>query len=211
MYAASSFREERLPVLHQFIRDHPFACVVSANAQGVQASHIPLVLEEREGTLGVLHGHLARANQHWQSLADGEVLAIFQGPHAYISPSWYASKKEHGRVVPTWNYLAVHACGHARVFDDAKSLRAILELLTHQQESKRSEPWKVSDAPDDYIENTSRGIVGFALTLTRLEGIWKMSQNRPDADRVGVVAGLRQGAATDREVAEYVERLREGK
>lgn len=211
MYAASSFREERPPVLHQFMREHPFACVVSANAQGVQASHIPLVLEERAGTLGVLHGHFARANPHWQSLADGEVLAIFQGPHAYISPSWYASKKEHGRVVPTWNYLAVHARGQARVFDDAKSLRAILELLTDQQESKRAQPWKVSDAPDDYIENTSRGIVGFELTLTRLEGIWKMSQNRPDEDRLGAIAGLRQGSETDQKVAAWIERKREGK
>lgn len=211
MYAASSFREERLPVLQQFMRDHPFACLVSHGAHGIQASHVPLILDESQGSVGTLHGHVARANPHWQSLADGEVLAIFQGPHAYISPSWYASKKEHGRVVPTWNYLAVHARGQARVFDDAKSLRAILEALTDQQESKRAVPWKVSDAPDDYIENASRAIVGFELTLTRLEGIWKMSQNRPDPDRAGAVAGLRQGAATDRDVAEYVERLREGK
>lgn len=211
MYAASSFREDRLPVLRDFIRDHPFACLVSQSAQGLQASHVPLILDENQGPFGALHGHVARANPQWKSLVEGEVLAIFQGPHAYISPSWYPSKREHGRVVPTWNYLAVHAHGRARVFDDAKSLRTILESLTDQQESRRATPWKVSDAPDDYVENAMRAIVGFELTLTRLEGIWKVSQNRPAADRLGAAAGLREGSPLDREVADWVERLGEGK
>ena len=211
MYAASSFREDRLPVLHDFIRERPFAVLVSHGAAGLQASHVPLVLGSGESPFGVLHGHLARANPHWQSLADAEVLAIFQGPHAYISPSWYPSKQEHGRVVPTWNYLAVHAHGRARVFDDAQSLRAILDSLTDQQEASRPAPWKVGDAPDDYIENAARGIVGFELTLTRVEGIWKASQNRPPDDRAGAAAGLRQGSPMDQEMAEWIERLGEGK
>jgi transcriptional regulator len=211
MYAASSFREDRLPVLHNFIREHPFAVVVSQSAQGLQASHVPLILDEAQGPSGVLYGHVARANPHWQSLADAEVLAIFQGPHAYISPSWYPSKQEHGRVVPTWNYLAVHAHGPARVFDDAQSLHTLLESLTDHQESRRSTPWRVGDAPDDYIENAMRAIVGFELTLARVEGIWKVSQNRPPADRAGAAAGLREGGPLDHEVAEWIERRGEGK
>jgi transcriptional regulator len=169
-----------------------------------------LILDAAASPSGVLYGHVARANPHWQSLSDGEVLAIFQGPHAYISPAWYPSKREHGRVVPTWDYIAVHAQGHARVFDDAQSLRKLLDALTQQQESSRPTPWKVSDAPDDYIEDAMRAIVGFELTLTRIEGIWKVSQNRPAADRAGAATGLREGGPLDREVADWIERLGEG-
>lgn len=207
MYAAKSFREDRLSVLQDFIAGHPFAVVVSQSPQGLQASHAPLVLDRAQGPNGVLRGHFARANSHWQSLAGAEVLSIFQGPHAYITPSWYASKKEHGRVVPTWDYLAVHAYGSARVFDDAKELRALLVALTDQQEASRPAPWKVSDAPNEYIDDAMRAIVGFEVALTRIEGIWKMSQNRPAADQAGVVEGLREGSPMDHEVADWVERL----
>jgi transcriptional regulator len=211
MYAAKSFREDRLSVLHDFIVEHSFAAVVSQGSQGMLASHVPLILDRTRGPKGALRGHFARANSHWQSLADVEVLSIFQGPHAYISPSWYASKKEHGRVVPTWDYLAVHAYGTARVFDDAKELRTLLEGLTDQNEANRPASWKVADAPDAYIEDAMRAIVGFELTLTRIEGIWKMSQNRPAADRAGAAAGLREGSPMDQQVAGWVERLGEGK
>ena len=211
MYAAKSFREDRLSALHDFIVEHSFATVVSQGPQGMQASHVPLILDRTQGPKGMLRGHFARANSHWQSLADGEVLSIFHGPHAYISPSWYASKREHGRVVPTWDYLAVHAYGAARVLDDEKELRTLIEDLTDQHEANRPAPWKVTDAPDDYIEGAMRAIVGFELTLTRIEGIWKMSQNRPVADRAGVVAGLREGSPMDAQVAEWIERLGEGK
>ncbi|MDA0205346.1 MAG: FMN-binding negative transcriptional regulator [Acidobacteria bacterium] len=211
MYAAKSFREDRLSVLQEFIVEHSFATVVSQGPQGIEASHVPLIIDRTRGPKGMLRGHFARANPHWQSLADGEVLSIFHGPHAYITPSWYASKREHGRVVPTWDYLAVHAHGVARVFDDAKELRTLIEDLTDQHESNRPAPWKVTDAPDEYIEGAMRAIVGFELTLTRIEGIWKMSQNRPAADRAGVVTGLREGSPMDMQVADWVERLGEGK
>jgi transcriptional regulator len=211
MYAAKSFREDRLSVLHDFIVEHSFATVVSQGPKGIDASHVPLILDRTQGPHGVLRGHFARANPHWQALTGGEVLSIFYGPHAYISPSWYASKEEHGRVVPTWDYLAVHAHGTARIFDDAQELRALLETLTDQHESSRPEPWRVTDAPDEYIEDAMRAIVGFELTLTRIEGIWKMSQNRPAADRAGAASGLRQGSAMDQEVADWIDRLGEGK
>ena len=211
MYAAKSFREDRLSVLQDFIVENSFATVVSQGPQGIEASHVPLILDRTQGPKGMLRGHFARANAHWQALADGEVLCIFQGPHAYITPSWYASKREHGRVVPTWDYLAVHAYGVARVFDDAKELRTLLEALTSQHEANRPAPWKVTDAPAEYIEDAMRAIVGFELTLSRIEGIWKMSQNRPAADRAGAVAGLRAGSPLDEQVAEWIERLGEGK
>lgn len=211
MYAAKSFREDRLSVLQDFIVEQPFATVVSQAPRGLQASHVPLILDRTQGPNGVLRGHFARANSHWRSLADGEVLSIFHGPQAYITPSWYAAKKEHGRVVPTWDYLAVHAYGAARVFDDAKELRPLLEALTDQHEANRPAPWKVADAPDEYIDAAMQAIVGFELTLTRIEGIWKMSQNRPAADRAGAVEGLRSGSPMDRQVADWVERLGEGK
>lgn len=204
MYAPAPFREERLPVLHEFIRDHGFASLITSGPDGIQASHVPLILDQS----GALWGHLARANPQWRDLtAADEVLAIFQGPQAYISPSWYPAKQEHGRVVPTWDYLAVHAYGRPRVFEDAASLRSLLETLTDQHESKRPEPWKVSDAPAEYIEAAARAIVGFELTVTRIEGVWKMSQNRSRADQAGTVAGLMEGSAMDQEVAGWIERL----
>ena len=211
MYAAKSFREDRLSVLHDFIVEHSFAAVVSQGPQGIEASHVPLILDRALEPKGSLRGHFARANSHWRSLAGGEVLCIFQGPHAYITPTWYASKREHGRVVPTWDYLAVHAYGTARIFEDANELRTLLEALTDQHEANRPAPWKVGDAPGEYIEDAMRAIVGFELTLTRIEGIWKMSQNRPAADRAGAAAGLREGSPMDEQVAEWIERLGEGK
>jgi len=211
MYAPKSFREERLPVLHDFIRANAFAAVVSAGFEELEASHVPLILDQGVGELGVLRGHLSRANRHWEQLRTSVALAIFQGPHAYVSPSWYPSKQEHGRVVPTWDYLAVHARGAVRTFDDAPSLRALLEALTNQYESQRDAPWKVGDAPDDYTANAMRGIVGFEIAMARIEGVWKMSQNRPPADRAGVVEGLREGSPMDREVADWVELLGEEK
>jgi len=206
MYAPKSFRENRLPVLHDFIRENAFASVVTNGADGMRASHVPLILDATHGTHGRLFGHVARANPQWRDLAEAdEVLAIFQGPQAYISPTLYPSKKEHGKVVPTWDYLAVHAYGPARVFEDAASLRELLESLTDKHESAQNIPWKVSAAPDGYIEDAMRAIVGFELSLSRIEGIWKMSQNRSREDRAGAAAGLRQGG--EHEVADLIERL----
>lgn len=208
MYAAKSFREERLPVLHEFMRENSFATLVTTDKGGMRASHVPLILDETSGDTGRLVGHVARANPQWRDLADAdEVLVIFQGPQAYISPGWYASKQEHGKVVPTWNYLAVHAYGKPRVFEDVASLREMLDALTTQHEASQTAPWKVSDAPEEYIEDAMRGIVGFELSLTRIEGTWKMSQNRSAADRAGAAEGLREGG--DAAVADLVDSLGE--
>ena len=206
MYAAKSFRENRLPVLRDFIRENAFAAVVTNGADGMLASHVPLILDATHGTHGRLLGHVARANPQWRDLAEAdEVLAIFQGPQAYISPTWYPSKQENGKVVPTWDYLAVHAYGPARVFEDAASLRELLETLTDQHEASQAAPWSVSDAPEDYVEDAMRAIVGFELSLSRIEGIWKMSQNRSREDRTGAAIGLRQSG--EHEVADLIERL----
>lgn len=208
MYAAKSFREERLPVLHDFMRQNGFAALVTAGNEGMRASHVPLILDTTAGSHVRLIGHVARANPQWRDLVDAEeVLVIFQGPQAYISPGWYASKQEHGKVVPTWNYLAVHAYGKPRVFEDTASLREMLEVLTRQHEAGQPVPWKVSDAPAGYIEDAMRAIVGFELSLTRIEGTWKMSQNRSTADRAGTAAGLRKGG--DDVVADLVDSLGE--
>jgi transcriptional regulator len=203
MYAAKAFREERLPVLHEFIRQYSFASVISNGREGMRASHVPLILDSSRSPQGHLIGHVARANPQWRAFAEcDEVLVIFQGPQAYISPNWYPSKQEHGKVVPTWNYLAVHAYGSVRVFEDPASLRGMLEALTDQHEAAQPAPWSVSDLPEGYIDDAMRSIVGFEVSLSRIEGIWKMSQNRSDADRLGAAAGLMQGGEV--EVAELI-------
>jgi transcriptional regulator len=144
------------------------------------------------GTLGTLRGHISRANPQWRDFAaDVEALAIFAGPQHYISPSWYPSKEEHGKVVPTWNYVVVHAYGRLATFDDRDALLANVRALTQTHEAPRNEPWRVEDAPAAYIDGQLKGIIGVALTITRLEGKWKVSQNRPAPDRAGIVRGLR--------------------
>jgi transcriptional regulator len=191
MYVPEAFAERRPAVLHAAIRRIGFASLVSHGADGLQASHIPTLLNEAAGALGVLEGHFARANPHWRSLSDGdEVLALYTAANAYISPSWYPAKAETHKVVPTWNYLAVQARGRIEIFDEAAALTDLVTRLTAAHEAGRAEPWAVTDAPADFIQSMVRGIVGFRLTLTRLDGAWKMSQNRPAADQAGVVAGL---------------------
>jgi transcriptional regulator len=172
-------------------------------ADGLIASHVPMLLDPEPAPYGTLIGHLARPNPQARG-AIGEALAIFQGPEAYITPSWYATKRENGKVVPTWNYIAIHAGGPVEFFNDADRLRAIVTRLTQRQETGRAEPWAVSDAPPDYIEGMLKGIVGFSLRIARLEGKWKMSQNRPAEDRAGVVAGL-EGEGRD-DVAALIRR-----
>lgn len=156
--------------------------------------------------LGTLHGHVARNNPVWHDFSgDVQVLVIFQGPEAYVSPSWYASKKEHGKVVPTWNYLVVHVHGHMRVIDDPVWMRAHLEALVSQHESERPVPWSVTDAPADYVEKMIKGIVGLEIRITHLVGKWKLSQNRSVPDREGVVEGLTWEAAEQaQELAELM-------
>ena len=191
MYAPRPFAEERLDVLHAAIRAIGFANLVSHGEAGLQASHIPTLLDASAGEFGVLEGHFARANSHWRSLAEGgDALAIYTAANAYISPNWYPSKHETGRGVPTWNYLAVQAHGRIEVYEDAALLADLVTRLTEAHERGRAQPWAVADAPADYIQGLLHAIVGFRLTITRLAGAWKMSQNRPEPDLAGIRAGL---------------------
>ncbi len=189
MYVPPLFKEDRIAVLHDAIRASGLATLVTMTPDGLIASHVPLLLDPDPAPYGTLIGHLARPNPQARG-AIGEALAIFQGLDAYITPSWYATKRETGKVVPTWNYVAIHAAGPITFFDDPDRLLDVVTRLTEKQESGRAAPWAVSDAPADFLQGMLKGIVGFAIPLTRLEGKWKMSQNRPAEDRAGVIAGL---------------------
>ena len=191
MYLPPHFKEDRLPVLHEAIRHWPLATLITYGKEGMIASHLPLMIDPDAGASGTLFGHLARANPQWRSFDPTvEALAVFTGPEAYITPSWYATKRETGKVVPTWNYAAVHAYGPITFIDDADRLLSIVTRLTKTHESKRAVPWAVSDAPADFVRGQLKGIIGIELPIARLEGKWKMSQNRNAADRAGVAAGL---------------------
>ena len=191
MYIPSHFRQSDTEELHALMRAQPLATLVTQSADGPTANHIPLLLDVQAGRC-VLSGHLPRSNTAWKEHPSGTaVLALFHGPQAYVSPSWYASKAESGKVVPTWNYTAAHARGRLRVIDDAAWLRAHLEAITTSQESRFDHPWQVSDAPADFTAQLMHGLVGIEIEVTSLEGKWKIGQNRSAADRAGVVAGLR--------------------
>jgi transcriptional regulator len=207
MYQPDDFRVEDVSEMHALMRARPFAALVSSGSTGLYASHLPTVLKD-EGPYGVIECHLARPNPHWKELAEGnEALMIFQGPEGYITPNWYPSKAQHGKAVPTWNFAVVHAYGRPEVMKDKDWLLQHVTELTAQQESSEAKPWTPSDAPATYIEIMLRGIVGFRFAITRLEGKWKMSQNREVQDRVGVVKGLSARAAgDDLEIAEVVSR-----
>src|SRR6266567_3218487 len=191
MYNPPHFREERVEVLHQLIQQHSLATLVTLGADGLIANHMPLILDPEPAPLGTLRGHHSRANsQSRDSLPGVSALAIFHGPEAYITPNWYPTKDETGRVVPTWNYVVVHAHGPLRVFDDPLLLEQHVRTLTNLQEARLPHPWSVDDAPLDFFHGQLSGIVGIEISLTRLEGKWKVSQNRAAADRAGVVKGL---------------------
>lgn len=209
MYTPSQFREQRPEVLAAAVRSIQLATLITGTPEGYQASHVPMVLK-REGDAWVLETHVARPNPHWTVLQAGSLasLAVFQGPQAYVSPSWYASKREHGRVVPTWNYIAVHAHGPLEMVDDQAWLRAHLDDLTAANESHREHPWAVSDAPAEFIGNLTRAIVGLRLRVERLDGSWKMIQHRSDGDRHGTMEGLAASArGGDQAVAEVMRHL----
>ncbi len=191
MYNPASFVETRLDVIASAIEQHPLATLVTLGPPAhISASHLPLLFYA-SSTIGTLRGHMARANPQWVDFQAGsEALAIFAGPHHYVSPNWYPSKQEHGKVVPTWNYVVVHARGQLTFHEDPRWLLANVNALTDSQERQLAGPWKVSDAPPDYIDGMLRAIVGVELTITSLEGKWKVSQNRPEEDRKGVMAAL---------------------
>lgn len=210
MYLPKHFEETRVETLHALIRAHPLGALVTLAPGGLDANHLPFEVDPDPAPFGTLRGHVARANPVWREFTrEVEALVLFQGPETYISPSWYPSKQETARVVPTWNYVVVHAHGPLRIVDDRAWLRAFVERLTNRHEAGRRDPWKVTDAPADYVDRQVEAIVGLEIPIARLAGKWKVSQNRPARDRDGVVEGLRrQGDAASAAMAEAVRRAR---
>lgn len=210
MYTPPAFREDDPTILRQIMRGARLATLVTATPDGILATPLPLILDETEGPHGVLHGHLAKANPQCRTPPIGEALALFSGADAYITPSWYPSKAEHGKVVPTWNYEAVHAYGPIEFFDDEARLHEAVTRLTRLHEGERDQPWAVSDAPEPFVRAQLKGIVGIRLPIARIEGKRKMSQNRSEADRQGVVLGLQESRReSDRIVATMISPARE--
>lgn len=189
MAIMNMYKESDEAQLVEAIREIQFATLVTHLPDGMECSHVPMFAKETDEGL-VLESHVARQNTQWKNASQGPSLAIFQGPQAYISPGWYPSKQDHGKVVPTWNYMAVHAHGVLEAMDDRDFLLSHIDDLTKRNETGRDVPWSINDAPGDYIPKLTRGIVGLRLKVSRLEGVSKLGQNRSDADREGVVAGL---------------------
>jgi transcriptional regulator len=191
MYIPPQFEQPDVDVMHKLIRNRSLATLVTLGSDGLNANHIPLHLSPTPKPFGVLRGHVARSNPIWNDLDSSiDALAIFHGPDAYISPSWYATKQEAGKVVPTWNYTVVHAYGSLRIIDDAGWVRTQLEALTTQNEAGFTHPWKVSDAPEDFTEKLIGAVVGIEMVITRLTGKWKVSQNQPLQNQLSVIQGL---------------------
>ncbi|WP_421724046.1 FMN-binding negative transcriptional regulator [Bauldia sp.] len=210
MFQPSHHRETDIGRQHALIRDNPLGLLVTVGSDGPEANPIPFVLDTDRGPFGRLRGHLARANDQWRSFDPSfDALVVFQGPDAYVTPSWYVTKAETGKVVPTWNYAVVQVRGPLCVIDDRAWLSDQIGALTRQQEESRREPWQVSDAPERFVEAMKNGIVGVEIEIRRIEGKWKVSQNRPAADRAGVVNGLRtEGGSDDLAMAELVQDAR---
>ena len=206
MYVPAHFNEQRVEVLHQLIRERPLGALVTLNAGGLNANHIPFEIEIDPAPLGTLRCHVARANPIWRDFSPSvEALVIFQGPQAYVSPSFYPSKQGTGEVVPTYNYVIVHAYGAIKVIHDREWLRGLVTRLTNRFEAGRAAPWQVTDAPPAFIDKQLAAIVGIEIALTRLIGKWKVSQNRPDMDRKGVVEGLNErGDEDSSDIARWV-------
>jgi len=195
MYIPPAFRDDDKESLRATIRAARLATLVTATAEGLLATPLPLLLDESEGEHGTIYGHVAKANPQWRAPVLGDGMAIFMGPDAYVTPAWYQTKQETGKVVPTWNYVAIHAYGPVEFFEDADRLLEVVTRLTNLHEGGRASPWSVSDAPPDFIQSQLKGIVGLRMPVARLEGKRKMSQNRNATDRAGVASGL---AASDR-------------
>lgn len=189
MYQPPHFREDSLEAQHALIRACPLGTLVTSGAGGLEANHVPFLIDPSASPNGTLRAHLARANEQGR-VPEADALVIFQGPESYVTPSWYATKRETGKVVPTWNYAAVHAWGRMRVIDDAAWLRRFLDDLTGVHESGRPAPWSVGDAPDAFVAAQLKGIVGIEIEIERIQGKWKVSQNRPEADKRGVHDGV---------------------
>jgi len=207
MYQPPHFIETRQDVLHGLIRSHPLGLLISNGQDGPIANAIPFLLDAEAGPNGRLRAHLAKANPQWRLLADNPaspVLVVFQGADAYVTPSWYETKRETGKVVPTWNYAIVQVRGTVRVIDDAEWIAQQITELTLSQEGAREEPWAVTDAPPTFIQSQIKGIIGLEIKIAEISGKWKVSQNRPVADRVGVAEGLEKEAAGAPDMARLV-------
>ena len=213
MYIPRANEEKRVPVMHRLMAEHPLASLVTLGSSGLFATHLPVVIEQDGSEFGVLKGHISRANTQTKDLvADVDALAIFAGPQHYISATWYPGKLEDGEEVPTWNYAVVHAYGPLRMIEDAVWMRAHLESLTNTHEAASPVPWRVSDAPESFLRTQMNGIVGLEMPIRRLEGKWKMSQNRNERDRAGVLEGLASLQTPEsRVIAEMVEAAAPGK
>jgi transcriptional regulator len=191
MYTPPAFREDDLPTIHAEMRKIQLATLVTVTANGLIATHLPLMLDSTAGEHGTLYGHVARGNTQWlESLPEVEALAMFTASDTYVTPNWYPSKQETGKVVPTWMYTAIHAYGTVRFIDDAEWLRDFVTRLTDKHEAAYSQPWKVTDAPPAYVDSQLARIVGVELPISRLEGKWKFDQRSSEPDRIGVMAGL---------------------
>jgi len=187
MYVPSHFEESRREVLHELMRAHPLGILITHSAEGLDANHLPFELDATLGEQGVLRAHVARNNPIWQSIVNGdEVLIVFRAQDAYISPNWYPSKHESHKQVPTWNYQVVHAHGRITLHDDEQYVRGLVARLTRTHEANEPQPWKMGDAPPDYINTMLKSIVGLEVDITRLVGKFKLSQNREVRDRVSV-------------------------
>jgi transcriptional regulator len=209
MYIPPAFQEHDLATLHAAIRAAKLATFITSTAEGMIGTPLPMIFDAAEGPHGTLYGHVARANPQWQLAPVGDAMAVFMGPDAYVTPSWYATKRETGKVVPTWNYVAVHAYGPVEFFEDADRLRDVVTRLTNLHEGTRAEtgaePWAVTDAPETFIQSQLRGIVGLRMPIRRIDGKRKMSQNRSAEDRAGVVEGLAASDdAIDQAVADLI-------
>ena len=209
MYTPKAFEVTDLPKLHAAMKQSELATLVTNTPHGLVATHLPLMLDETRGEYGTLTGHVSRANVQWRETdPDAEGLIIFLGLDTYVSPKWYPAKQETGRVVPTWNYAAIHAYGRITFFDDVERLRTVVTELTKKHEAAFPAPWQVTDAPATYIDSQLKAIVGFECQITRLEGKQKFNQNRSAEDRLGVIEGLLElQDERKRQVAELMERL----
>ena len=209
MYIPAHFNESRVEVMHALMRRYPLGTLIAMTDHGLEANHVPFLVDELPSPYGTLRCHVARANPIWQALATAaEVLVVFQGQDAYVSPSAYEAKLKDGKVVPTWNYVAVHAYGQARAVEDAAWLSRLLDDLTTAHESDRADPWRVSDAPREYTEKLMQAIVGIEIPIAKLIGKWKVSQNRSSTDRAGIAADLKQRGVDHAEMIEQLEKAR---
>jgi transcriptional regulator len=209
MYLPKHFEVTDVAMLHRLVAEHPLGTLVTMTPRGLDANHIPFLVQPDPAPYGTLHGHVARANPLWRDAdTNVEALIIFHGPEAYVSPSWYPTKRDTAEVVPTWNYVVVHAHGRLRFIDDAAWVRAHVEALTNDHERSRQEPWNVTDAPADFVARLVGALIGLELEINRLVGKWKVSQNRSPRDRAGVIEGLlREGSEASANMAESIRRI----